>query len=626
MTTWRVRWRFAGLTGESPIDPAWSSSGRLYEPWRSSRSVALEWLPMGATGPLDVAALVADGHHPGTGYLEVLADDRVVIGGDWMEPEYGPVGVPVRGRIIDAGDTDTALIPASAGEVFRANPEGLSELTRRLIASILARRPSTITRSDWADAARRAVGEVYPVVIGAPGSATHPGSPALVVDTTASAVRIMIAGHPVEAATVTMWGPLAVTDRWRLMGEDYTAASAGTASLRVTIRQSGEVITAIYTTPIGAVLVSDIFDEWASDLNAEPLFSAVATATSTDNETGTPVLRIVGNAPGVRYAVDLEIVQDRIDSQITISHPGAPVDSPALSSQAGVTVHHDVDGHGATYAYVDGSDLTDIMIDDETQSWVSWTDGDAMPGGAGDVLHLLSALADGPTDHAAFAAMAPTLNRWQLAGYLDEQVSPLELLRSAVLPVLPVTIVSGEHGRRPELWPWVDGSAVEVVLTAGLNGWAREDGAAVSYVEAAQMPGAGLRYGWDPSTSDYAGTADASTSPVIAAAITSGRRRTVSGQMVETRWVHDDATAEALATLWATLASGAVRRIRYQAPADTYGIGGAVELRLAQAVGLVDTAIGVGVNMPALAVVGELEQRGGLLTVALYLRDDPLAD
>lgn len=623
--TWRVRWSFAGLTGESPIAPAWSASGRLYEPWRSSRSIALEWVPMGDSGPLDVAALVADGHHPGTGYLEVLCGDRVLMGGPWLSAEYGPVGHPVRGTIADAGDVDTALIPASAGEVFRLDPDGLGGAIRSLISSILAGRPNTITHDDWADAARKAVGEVYPVVIGAPGDATHPGSPALVVDTTASAPRVMIAGHPVEASTVTMWGPRAVTDRWRLMGEDYTVVSAGTASLRVTIRRSGAVITAIKSTPIGAVLISDVFDEWASDLNSEPLFSAVATATSTTTEALVPVLRIVGNAPGVRYAVSMEIVESLVDAQITVSHPSAPEDTPAIGSQAGVAVHHDADGNGATYAYVECADLTDIMIDDETQPWVSWTDGEAMPGGAGDVLHLLSSLADGPTDHDAFAALTPALNRWRLAAYIDEQVSPLQLMRSAVLPILPVTIVSGERGRYPEIWPWVDSSEPEVVLEAGRNGWAREAGPAVSYVDGAAMPGASLRYGWDPSTSTYTATADASTSPVISAAVTSGRRRS-GGTAAETRWVWDQATAEALSTLWARLASGSVRRIRYQCPADTYGIGGTMELRLAQAVGLVDRAISVGVNSPALAVVGELEQRDGTLSVALYLRDDPIAD
>lgn len=45
------------------------------------------------------------------------------------------------------------------------------------------------------------------MVFGSPGSTSHPGSPALYVDTISSPNEWLIAGHPVQATTVTLWGP-----------------------------------------------------------------------------------------------------------------------------------------------------------------------------------------------------------------------------------------------------------------------------------------------------------------------------------------------------------------------------------------------------------------------------------
>lgn len=121
------------------------------------------------------------------------------------------------------------------------------------------------------------------------------------------------------------------------------------------------------------------------------------------------------------------------------------------------TVAHQADALGRIYAYVDYSSpaLTIAAGDD---LWVAWNassggilgrDGNALEG-AGDIIEHFLGLSSLRWDAGRIAAVAPRLNAYTLAGYIqpgpDERISAWEFLRGDVLPLLPVGIRNGPDG------------------------------------------------------------------------------------------------------------------------------------------------------------------------------------
>ena len=213
MPVWSLECRWAGRTFFPTLaeNPSVSSQASLWSPRTASRSASLSFLD-----DIGVARLVSQGHMPQSGLGILRYNDRVIVAGAWSGVEYGPLGSPVRLTIGESTQDDTATLPA-VGAILRKITEqelaeGIDE--RGLYATgesfdFLTLGPVTAkaTLGLWQAVSRVAEGRTYPMVIGAPGSTTHPGSPALFVDTLATDKEWVIAGHEVDATTVTIWGP-----------------------------------------------------------------------------------------------------------------------------------------------------------------------------------------------------------------------------------------------------------------------------------------------------------------------------------------------------------------------------------------------------------------------------------
>lgn len=91
-----------------------------------------------------------------------------------------------------------------------------------------------------------------------------------------------------------------------------------------------------------------------------------------------------------------------------------------------------------------------------------------MLAGAGDVLLWILARSSIALDRAEWETVRPWLNRYQLAGWIDEAVQPWQWVVDNLLPILPLSIVPGPSGLRPVVWRLAAGSAEAVDhLTAG---------------------------------------------------------------------------------------------------------------------------------------------------------------
>lgn len=76
--------------------------------------------------------------------------------------------------------------------------------------------------------------------------------------------------------------------------------------------------------------------------------------------------------------------------------------------------------------------------------------GDDLSGGA-DVCRWALSRANIPIDYGAWGNIAPILNKWRFAGYINEPVSCWDWLNENILPYLPIEIRSGHKGLRPVL-------------------------------------------------------------------------------------------------------------------------------------------------------------------------------
>ena len=209
MSNWSLECRFAGLTFFPTLaeNPSVSAQASLWSPRTAARSANISFLD-----DIGIAKLVAAGHWPQTGLAILRYNDVIIVEGGWSQIEFGPIGTPCRITIGESTQDDTATIPAS-GIFLRRLTEQEAAFGTDDKVMLLGRTPidwpgygpeaAQATLLVWGNISRVAEGRTYPFVIGAPGSATHPGSPALFVDTISTPKKWVIAGHMVNASTVT---------------------------------------------------------------------------------------------------------------------------------------------------------------------------------------------------------------------------------------------------------------------------------------------------------------------------------------------------------------------------------------------------------------------------------------
>jgi hypothetical protein len=129
-----------------------------------------------------------------------------------------------------------------------------------------------------------------------------------------------------------------------------------------------------------------------------------------------------------------------------------------------LSVTHEEDALGNVCAVVDLG--TGGAINSSSFYWIGWNStAGAMPlddqdasgarkpmEGAGDVCEWALRQTSLQVDRGQWAAARERLNRYRLAGYINESVSPWQWLVENILPLLPVSIHQGPSGLYPVIW------------------------------------------------------------------------------------------------------------------------------------------------------------------------------
>ena len=117
-----------------------------------------------------------------------------------------------------------------------------------------------------------------------------------------------------------------------------------------------------------------------------------------------------------------------------------------------------------------------------SECWITWTDGggirspyrDGVLEGGGDICRWALTRTGVEVDHGAFANIAPILNEYKFAGYInDSSMTTAQFLQDHILPYLPIEIRSGPKGLGPILAQYIAIQSVQSVaaIIAGNGDW-----------------------------------------------------------------------------------------------------------------------------------------------------------
>ena len=124
------------------------------------------------------------------------------------------------------------------------------------------------------------------------------------------------------------------------------------------------------------------------------------------------------------------------------------------TSTESLLIEHMADSVGRQVAVVDLDTATTITVDPTLSYVVAWTGGAGLLGpqgeatGAGSVIEAILALSTLSIDRGSLAAVRSHLDAWKVGAYIEEPVSPLEWVSDALLPLLPVALLTGPSGWR----------------------------------------------------------------------------------------------------------------------------------------------------------------------------------
>jgi hypothetical protein len=247
--------------------------------------------------------------------------------------------------------------------------------------------------------------------------------------------------------------------------------------------------------------------------------------------------------------------------------------------------------------------------------------------GAGDVLAYFLGLTTIAVDWGRLAAAIPLLTSYQLDGCVTERVDVWTLLKEEILPLLPVSIVSGPLGIYPVVWRWeAKASDAVLALDADTDASIARVGR-VAYDSQDRANRLSLEYQLSYRTGNYqtsltyGSDADAALDSSVTAhplcTWSQGRTGRVVERSLTSAWVYDDSTAYAILEWQAAAYALPTRTVTYQVP----------EVEFAHVErGMVAVLTDSGIYADgAVCLVREVTTDGtGYLTLTLHLLDSPL--
>jgi len=124
------------------------------------------------------------------------------------------------------------------------------------------------------------------------------------------------------------------------------------------------------------------------------------------------------------------------------------------TSTESLAIEHLADSVGRQVAVVDLDTATALVVDSTLSYAAAWTGGAGLLGpqgeasGAGSVIEAVLALSTLQIDRGSLAAVRSTLDAWKIGAYIEDAISPLEWVADALLPILPVALLTGPQGWR----------------------------------------------------------------------------------------------------------------------------------------------------------------------------------
>lgn len=121
-----------------------------------------------------------------------------------------------------------------------------------------------------------------------------------------------------------------------------------------------------------------------------------------------------------------------------------------------LAVFQAADGAGRIVSLVDLAAATSIAVDPAATYQVGWNAGPgllsitgALPAtGAGSILEAVLAQSTLPIDRGALASARNALDSYLIGAFVQQQLSPMEWVTRALLPLLPVAVLTGPFGWR----------------------------------------------------------------------------------------------------------------------------------------------------------------------------------
>ena len=295
----------------------------------------------------------------------------------------------------------------------------------------------------------------------------------------------------------------------------------------------------------------------------------------------------------------------------------------------------DVDDLGQPITTIDISAMA-AAVRDASEWWVSIDGGqldETATGairGAGSLAMWLLRRSTLRVDYGRWSALRAVLDRYRVGGYASEVVSPWEFLADNLLPILPVSVLSGPQGLYPVLWRW-DAQAEDAVhhlrLEAGVTRTS-----AIEYDRGPDEVVSEVRVRWahNAASGEY-GQTTTLTAHRTGDELSSLHARTSyqragsdvdlleqTSVEVESDWIADDATA-------ATVAADTLARLGFASRLVDYEVGYDLAwLDLGDV--LLVTDPDVYLSSAVALLVGLSLSDGGGLRLSLLLTEDPARD
>lgn len=232
-----------------------------------------------------------------------------------------------------------------------------------------------------------------------------------------------------------------------------------------------------------------------------------------------------------------------------------------------------VDARGETIAGILLNAWSNPTIGAPKAVWMSWISPLADDTGglsplAGDVIRYVLQRAGVPVDYGRFEAAARLLAGYRFDCVIDTPTPCLEWLRTAVYPLIPVSVVSGPSGDYPVVWRYDTTPADSTVDVDADRDPAISRASALKADSSAIVNAFTIQYQYSVRTGSYTATAtrDSSTCPYCAA---SERKWGRVEKVIETVIVYDAATASSILAWMARAYTVARLTVSYVVP-STY--------------------------------------------------------